>query len=69
MSGRVRRRSTGVPVRQLIVPESVFLTVSGKDGALEVGNNFGRWHAYPGHRVHSGGPCARHAGSSGWLNL
>ena len=37
----------GNTVRQLIVPESVFLTVSGKDGALEVGNNFGRWRASP----------------------
>jgi superfamily II DNA or RNA helicase len=37
----------GNTVGQLIVPESVFLTVSGKGGALEVGNNFGRWPASP----------------------
>ena len=37
----------GNAVRQLIVPESVFLAVSGSDGALEVGNAFGRWRASP----------------------
>ena len=37
----------GNAVRQLIVPESVFLAVSGRDGALEVSNTFGQWRASP----------------------
>jgi|SRR5450755_244485 hypothetical protein len=33
------------PVKQLIVPSSVFSAVSGRNGALEVANNYGSWAA------------------------
>jgi len=33
------------PVKQLIVPSSMFSAVSGRNGALEVANNYGSWAA------------------------
>ena len=37
----------GNDVRQLIVPQSVFVSVSGRDGALEISNAVGSWRASP----------------------
>lgn len=35
----------GNPVKQLLVPASVFAVVAGRAGELEVGNNYGTWPA------------------------
>lgn len=48
----------GNPVRQLLVPESVFDSVAGTEGDLAIENDFGRWPAVVSG---SGSPTTHHA--------